>query len=185
MFDYSYMDCIKEEFWDGIITKSKDGDTKIVLPSKTSHQFVIDGKDYSVNLNIASSISRFIKQAKGDAARESLYTPFFSVLDVEPFEVRASYLSDPLDLLVKRQLKKPDKRLCAYGDYDYNLDKLTVNQAKTRIAVYLKICKLCERREIAEKILHEVGFEKNKKLVQKDFVPIATLMACHIPSYFC
>ena len=184
MFKYSEIDYVPSSFYEDILVPEIGENTcPVVVPKSTTYETELDGQTYSVTMNIGGQIKRIFGKKKGfnGTMEESLYQKPFLVENGTFFSYH-----DPFEALAKESAYEHDKSNGVEVLDDrrqtkacYKPQSLTYKQAKHRMCVFFKLCKLCGSEEILSAIISKAAKNKNGSFNMRNVLSIASLMCSH------
>lgn len=189
MFKYSEIDYVPNNFYEDILVLDVGETTcPIVVPKSTTYETELDGKKYSVIMNIGREIKKIFGKSKNydGTMEESPYKKAFTA-DAEIL----FFYHDPFEALAKESAYEHDK-LNGIEVLDdnrqtkpcYRPQTLTFKQAKHRMCVFFKICKLCESKEVLSSIIRKAKKNKDGSFNMRNIFNIASLMCSHEGPHF-
>ena len=185
MFKYSDIDLVPESFYSDIINTKVDEDTSpIVTLSKAEYTTEIDGKKYSIKIDLNSQIKKIMGKQKNELGnyQESPYKEAFLP------DARSVLFYDPFEAVEKYSLYRSDKNKnfevneSGHRKAQYIPQILTVRQAKQRIGIFFKICKLCATEKVLETIIRKAKKNKDGSFDMRSVVRISSMMCSNSDS---
>lgn len=176
MFKYTDIDLVRERYFDGVFSQEQDGTPIINFPQDRIFSTEVDGRTYTVKFNLAQQLSTLMLPSNNPLITHG--NPYFDCLKQNPYLTRwsNSHLVDTYarlrwetEYLVAKKFHTGD------AEKWYTPPELTVNQLRTRMGFFLKVCHMCSQDEVLTAIIKQAPKRDNGALCLNREIKIATL----------